>query len=361
MSAGEIHIEIETPLESFSLRVNEQFATQQIVTLFGPSGSGKTTLLRSLSGLYRPKHARLRVDQEVWQDDRSNTFLPPWMRSVGVVFQEASLLGHLSVKGNLQFGFKRSKSATPSHLHYVIDALDIGTLLERQPHTLSGGQKQRVALARALVTQPKLLLLDEPLAALDIGAKETLLPFIQTVSTNFNTSVIYVTHSPAEVAFLSHTLMVLNQGEVKICAPVSQALANTQNPWILGDDVSSVLECQVIQKDAHYGLLLLGFDGGELWVKDTGLPLHEQTRVRLLAKDVSLALSQPKDSSIQNILFATIVWTMDDPREKSQALIQLKTGESLIWAKITRRAMNQMNLQRGQAVWAQVKSVALMD
>ena len=361
MSPSLIHIDIDTPLESFSLRVNVELPAQQIVTLFGHSGSGKTTLLRCLSGLTRPKRAFIRVDDEVWQDDRQGHFTPPWMRSIGVVFQEASLFAHLSVMENLQFGFKRSPNPSATQLQHVIEAFDIGELLHRSPQTLSGGQKQRVALARAMTTNPKLLLLDEPLAALDPVAKENLLPLIKSTCKDFRTSLIYVTHSPHEVAYLSQTLMVLNNGVINACAPLLEALSNSQNPWILGDDVASILECEVTQKDPQFGLLLLSFTAGALWVKDSGLALNERTRVRLLAKDVSLSLSQPKDSSIQNTLPTQIALILDDPKERSQALVQLKVGESLIWSRITQRAVKQLNLHVGQSAWAQVKSVALMD
>jgi len=361
MSQSLIHIDIDMPLESFSLRINEELPAQQIVTLFGGSGSGKTTLLRCLSGLTKPKRAFIRVDDEVWQDDSQHHFLPPWMRSVGVVFQEASLFEHLTVMENLNFGFKRSKSSNSTQLKNVIEAFNIGDLLHRLPQSLSGGQKQRIALARAMTTKPKLLLLDEPLASLDPRAKENLLPLIKSACKDFQTSLIYVTHSPEEVAYLSHTLMVLNNGAIHVCAPLIQALANSKDPWILGDDVASILECQVIQKDEKFGLLQLSFSSGSLWVKDTGLEIKEETRVRLLAKDVSLSLSQPQDSSIQNALLTQIVLILDDPNERSQALVQLKLGDSLIWSRITQRAVAQLGLHVGQSTWAQVKSVALMD
>ena len=155
--------------------------------------------------------------------------------------------------------------------------------------------------------------------------------------------------------------MVLNNGAIHVCAPLIQALANSKDPWILGDDVASILECQVIQKDEKFGLLQLSFSSGSLWVKDTGLEIKEETRVRLLAKDVSLSLSQPQDSSIQNALLTQIVLILDDPNERSQALVQLKLGDSLIWSRITQRAVAQLGLHVGQSTWAQVKSVALMD
>ena len=361
MSQSLIHIDIETPLESLTLRVKAQLPSEQIVTLYGHSGSGKTTLLRCLSGLTKPKRAFIQVDDEIWQDDSTQHFVPPWMRSIGVVFQEASLFRHLTVMENLTFGLKRTENASPSQLKHVIEAFDMGALLHRSPQTLSGGQKQRVALARAISTHPKLLLLDEPLASLDPMAKENLLPLIKSACKDFHTSLIYVTHSPHEVAYLSHTLMVLNEGSIKVCAPLVEALSNSQDPWILGDDVASILECQVTQKDAPFGLLLLSFAGGALWVKDSGLALHDKTRVRLLAKDVSLTLSEPQDSSIQNALLSQIVLILDDPKEPSQSLVQLRTGESLIWSRITQRAVAQLNLRMDQSVWAQIKSVALMD
>lgn len=361
MSQGLIKIEVETPLESFTLRINEQLPTQQIITLFGHSGCGKTTLLRCLSGLNRPKHGYIKIDEEVWQDDRVQKFVPPWARSIGVVFQEASLFGHLTVLDNLNFGFKRSKTSQVSRLKDIVEAFDIGELLHRLPHSLSGGQKQRVALARAMSTNPKLLLLDEPLASLDPEAKNKLLPLIKSSCKDFNTSMIYVTHSPQEVAYLSHTLMVMSQGVISVCAPLLEALSNSNNPWILGEDVSSVLEGQITQRDAAFGLVQLSFEGGNLWAKDTGLKISEKVRLSILAKDVSLSLSQHTDSSIQNSLLTQIVAIIDDPVESSQSLVQTRLASSLIWSRITQRAIHQLNLQIGQNVWLQIKAVALME
>ncbi|HEX6735124.1 MAG TPA: molybdenum ABC transporter ATP-binding protein, partial [Azonexus sp.] len=277
----------------FALDVDLTLPGRGVTALFGPSGSGKTTLLRCIAGLERAPHGRVAFNGQVWQDDAS--WLPTHRRPLGYVFQEASLFPHLDVLGNLRYGLKRS-GARPAGLEQAIELLGIGHLLKRRPDTLSGGERQRVGIARALAVGPEILLMDEPLAALDLKRKQEILPYLERLHDELDIPVLYVSHAPDEVARLADHIVVLDSGRVVAAGPLGETLARLDLPIRLGEDASVVLEATVGMIDTEWHLARVDFAGGGLWTRDRGLPAGRRVRVRVLARDVSLAIAEPGPS-----------------------------------------------------------------
>jgi molybdate transport system ATP-binding protein len=342
----------------FVLDVDLQMPARGVTALFGPSGSGKTSLLRCIAGLERGAAGRLVVNGELWQD--ANTFVPTHQRALGYVFQEASLFPHLSVLANLLYGRRRSKDAARVSLDHAIDLLGIGALLPRKPEHLSGGERQRVAIARALATGPRLLLMDEPLAALDAARKQEILPYLERLHAELEIPLLYVSHAPDEVARLADHLVVLAAGRVVTSGALSTTLTRLDLPAQLGDEKAAVLAGTVGEVDSQWHLVRIDFDGGSVWTRDQGLAAGHPVRVRIAARDVSLALEKPEQSSIQNLL-PGVVDALGDDEYPGQLLVRVSVGGVLLLASLTRRAAAALNVRPGQAVWVQVKSVALME
>ena len=355
-----IALRLRLPRTGFALDVDLALPASGITAISGPSGSGKTTLLRCAAGLERAPEARVVVDGEVWQDTAQGLFRPTWQRPLGYVFQEASLFDHLDVRGNLAFGQRRARRAQPSvDLDALVALLGIAGLLDRRPHQLSGGERQRVAIARALATQPRILLLDEPLAALDFARRQEILPWLERLRDELRIPMLYVTHSGDELARLADHLVLLDQGRVRATGPLAQTLARIDLPAIPGEEAGALLHATIVERDARWQLAQVRFDGGALWIADAGLAVGHAVRVRVLARDVSLALAPPERSSIQNVLPCT-VRAIAAGAHPSQALVQLACGGSLLLARITARAVDTLGLREGSPVWAQVKSAALV-
>jgi len=350
-------LQLERP--AFRLCADVQLPGTGITVVFGQSGSGKTSLLRCVAGLDRPDQAHIAVHGQVWQDDKQGVFLAPWKRPVGYVFQEASLFPHLDVRANLHYGLRRAKDADPAALHEAIALLGIGNLLARDVAALSGGERQRVAIAAALALRPGLLLLDEPLAALDTPRRQEIMPWLERLRDQVRIPMLYVTHSVDEVARLADHLLVLSQGQVQASGPVSQVLAGLQPPIALGEDMAAIFSATVQARDPRWQLMQVQFGDANLWIKDGGQPLGTAVRLRLWARDISLARSRASDTSIQNLLPATVAALLPDAHP-SQVLVQLQCGGQGLWARITARAAQALELQVGSAVWAQIKSAALV-
>ncbi len=347
---------------AFELAVDLVLPAAGITVLYGASGSGKTTLLRCVAGLTRAPSGRVRIGPELWQDDAARSFVPTWRRSLGYVFQEASLFEHLTVQRNLHFGLRRRRSAEASRaLDAAIALLGIGPLLARMPAGLSGGERQRVAIARALATQPRLLLLDEPLAALDAARKQEILPWLERLRDELRTPMMYVTHSADELARLADHVVVLEQGRVQVQGPVGDVLAAIDSPVLAGDDIGALIAGHVAEHDSRWHLMRVDFEGGSLWLRDAALPLGHAVRLRLLARDLSLATAEPSASSIQNHLLGMVESAAPDAHP-SQMLVRVRVGAAtLLVARITARSFDSLALQPGQPVWLQLKSVALLQ
>ena len=360
-SAADSRIRLQVVREGFRLAVDLALPATGITVLFGASGSGKTTLLRCVAGLERAPQGLVRIGSQVWQDDEARIFLPTWRRPLGYVFQEASLFEHLTVKGNLHFGLKRTGSRDDGQvLDAAIRLLGIDKLLDRLPAGLSGGERQRVAIARALATQPRLLLLDEPLAALDHARKQEILPWLERLRDELSTPMLYVTHSADELARLADHLVVLDQGRVTAEGPAASVLAAIASPVLAGDDIGALLAGRVVERDTRWHLSRVAFDGGSLWLRDSGLPVGHLVRLRVLARDVSMAIEEPHGTSIQNHLPCTLESSAPDVHP-SQVLVRVRVGTSTLVARITGRSFDALGLQPGKSAWLQVKSVALLE
>ena len=342
----------------FALNVDITIPGRGVTALFGHSGSGKTTLLRCIAGLERVPQGFLCVNGEVWQDDKD--WMPTHKRPLGYVFQEASLFSHLTVMGNLRYGLKRMSDAGQVSLTQAIELLGIGHLLDRKPDSLSGGERQRVAIARVLAVSPRILLMDEPLAALDLKRKQEILPYLEHLHDELNIPVLYVSHSPDEVARLADHLVVLDDGRVLANGPLAETLARLDLPIRLGEDVGVVIDATIGAIDDHWHLARVDFSGGSLWTRDRELPIGRKVRVRVLARDVSLAQEHPGQSSIQNVLHGRIDAIAND-EHPGLALVRVQVGDSALVARLTKRAAAELNVTLGQALWVQVKSVALME
>ena len=341
----------------FQLAVNLELPGQGITAISGPSGSGKSTLLRAVAGLDRVAHAEVVVNDMVWQDDQQ--FVPVHARPLGYVAQQASLFAHLSVRANLEFGWRRTRTQQRRiQWHDVVELLALGPLLERRPHRLSGGEQQRVAIARALLTSPRLLLLDEPLAALDSAHKAEILPYLEALHTRFDLPTLYISHAADEIARLADHLVLLRDGQVLASGPLLATLARLDLP-VDGEDAGVVLIGQVAERDTQWHLVRVAFDGGSLWVRDAGHSVGASVRVRVLARDVSIALSPALDSSALNSLAATVEQIADDVHP-ALARVRLRAGASPLLARLTRRSCDALALVPGAAVWLQIKAVALL-
>ncbi|MBL5978532.1 molybdenum ABC transporter ATP-binding protein [Comamonas sp. NyZ500] len=344
----------------FELDVDLQLPGQGVTALFGPSGCGKTSCLRSLAGLERAQ-GRVTVNQTVWQDDASRQWLPTHQRALGYVFQEASLFPHLSVQRNIDYGLKR----TPQERRKVskeraVELLGISHLMDRMPATLSGGERQRVAIARALATSPEVLLMDEPLAALDAQRKAEVLPYLEQLQRHLRIPVIYVSHSMDEVARLAQHMVLLGAGKVLAQGSVTELLSSLDLPLAHGDVASSVVHATVQAHDAADHLSTLIFDGGQLQLV-MARPREPGSTVplRVQARDVSLSLLRPEGSSILNILPVQVLGLREDG--PGQVMVSLQAGGTRLLARITRHSAKALQLQAGMPVYAQIKGMALLD
>jgi len=354
---GGIEARFRLDWPGFALNVDLQLPARGVTALFGPSGSGKTSLLRCIAGLERAADGRLVINGEVWQD--AQVWLPTHKRPLGYVFQEASLFPHLTVAGNLHYGRSRSREGQRLSLEHSIELLGIAPLLGRKPEHLSGGERQRVAIARALAVGPRLLLMDEPLAALDLARKQEILPYLERLHEELEIPLLYVSHAPDEVARLADHLVVLDSGRVIASGPLARTLTQLDSPLGWGDDSGAVIEGVVAAVDSYWHLVRIDFAGGNLWTRDHGLAPGSCVRVRILARDVSLALEKCEHSSIQNLL-PGLVDALGDDSHPAQLLVRVRVGETLLLASLTRRAAAALGLRVGLALWVQVKSVALL-
>jgi molybdate transport system ATP-binding protein len=285
----------------FTLDVDLNVPARGVTMLFGPSGCGKTTLLRAIAGLEHCAGGFLRVGEMVWQEE--GLFVPPHRRSLGYVFQEPSLFAHLSVRRNLEYGLRRvPEGERRVSLERAIELLRIGHLLGRRPGQLSGGERQRVAIARALAVSPRLLLMDEPLAALDLMRKQEILPYLESLHRELDIPVLYVSHFPDEVARLGDHLVLMEAGRVRAAGPIAGMLTRLDLPLAQGGDAEALIEVTVAGHDAGYELTYLDFPGGRFTVTRKELPLGERVRLRVVARDVSLTLERQSGTSILNAL-----------------------------------------------------------
>lgn len=366
MTANDLQLRAQLQRTDFTLDVDMTLPGHGITALFGPSGSGKTTCLRVLAGLERAARGQVRVGDATWQDSARGVFVPTHQRALGYVFQEASLFDHLTVEGNLRFGFDRTPATLRRHdWRHGLELLGIGHLLQRWPHQLSGGERQRVAIARALATSPQLLLMDEPLAALDAARKAEILPWLEQLHEALDVPVVYVTHSLDEVARLADHVVLLDQGRAQAEGPLADMLTRADLPLAQGDGAVSVLMGRCSGFSPSDLMAVYDIDGGHLLLPQSrqGVPRQGKgARLSIQARDVSLSLQQPVQTSVLNVLPARVT----DVQEAvpGQVLVGLRLGPdgegARLLSRISRLSCNRLGIAPGLAVYAQIKGVAMV-
>jgi molybdate transport system ATP-binding protein len=355
-----LHMQLQLQRGDFVLDVNDSLPHTSIIAVFGPSGAGKTSLLRCLAGLEPAAAGVLALNHTTWQDQARRLFVPHHQRGIGMVFQEARLFDHLTTRENLEYGLRRTPAAQRRlSLEEVVTALQLEPLLKRTPQQLSGGEAQRIALGRALLACPQLLLLDEPLSALDRALKDAILPFLAQLPGRLGMPIIYVSHTLDEVIRLADHLLLLEDGRISSHGPLADMFQRLDLSLAQRDDAGAVLEAEVQVHDDHYHLTTLGFADQQLTVSRLAYTIGTRLRLHIQARDVSLTLQPPADTTILNILPCTIA-ALASARSPAQSLIKLETAGQVLLARVTRKSCEQLDLRPGMKVYAQIKSVALV-
>lgn len=332
-----------------------------VTAVFGPSGSGKTTIVNGVAGLLRPDAGRIVLNGAPLFEAARARFVPPHKRRIGYVFQDARLFPHMSVAQNLRYGARFAKARNPQEFDRIVDLLGLEALLKRQPNALSGGEKQRVAIGRALLSDPQLLLMDEPLAALDDARKSEILHYLERVHAQAQLPILYVSHSMAEVARLATSLVLLKQGRVVASGALETVLADPQAVGAFGvREAGAVLSATLAAQEAD-GLTRLETGGGSVWLPQVAGQVGDALRLRILAQDVMLATERPQAISALNILSARIESLHDGAGPG--VLVRLSLGreatQAQLLARITRRSAQALSLKAGQPVFAVLKAVSV--
>jgi molybdate transport system ATP-binding protein len=352
-----IRVDLRLDRGGFRLAADFEVPSTGFTALFGPSGCGKTTLLRAIAGLEPAAEGTLRVGQESWQDGSHR--LPPHRRPVGYVFQQPVLFAHLGVRENLRFGMQRRRRAR-SGLEYdqVVELLGLSAMLERRVPGLSGGEQQRVAIAQALLSEPRLLLMDEPLSALDQASRSLLLPYLDEMQRELAIPVLYVSHALDEVARLTDRMVLMRDGQVVTSGEINELLTRLDLQMAHGRNAEAVVHATVYAHDAVDQLTELRFGGGQLWVPRVEAPPGTGVRLRLRARDVSLALQPLQGTSILNSFPVVVSELVEDG--PAQIMVRLTAGDATLLARVTRRSQRLLAIEPGKRLHAQVKSVALL-
>ena len=358
-----IEVDVQKRLGAFELVAQFTAPSSGITALFGRSGTGKTTLVNALAGLIRPDRGRIAIDEEILFSAAENIDRRPERRRLGYVFQEGRLFPHYTVRGNLCYGMPRGTPRDPAlSFEAVVELLRLEPLLKRRPHDLSGGEKQRVAIGRALLADPRLLLMDEPLASLDLAHRAEILPFIEQLRDRLRIPIVYVSHAMEEVVRLADTLVLMSEGRVAAVGAVEDLTSRLDLRPLTGRfEAGVVIRASVAGSDLVFGLTELAFPGGRLRVPHLGLPLGTAVRARIRARDVALALDRPKGLSILNVFAGRVVEIAADQGPMVDVRLDIGKPDRPVplWARITRRSTHDLQLEVGKPVYALVKSVAL--
>jgi molybdate transport system ATP-binding protein len=354
-----ISVQLRHDFGGFALDATFEIPRPGITALFGPSGSGKTTIVNAIAGLLKPQQGRIVIGDDVVLDTKTRIFVPPRLRRIGYVFQDSRLFPHMSVESNLRFGWRRSAMrADESEFARIVALLGLEPLLSRRPLKLSGGEKGRVALGRALLSSPRLLLLDEPLSALDGARKGEIMPYLERLRDDAKLPMLYVSHSLDEVARLADDVIVLQAGRIVAQGPVFDMLAGLEFSELTGaPSYGAVIDTRVAAHRGEDGLSTLAFDGGELIVPLLSAPIGSRLRVRIRAEDVMLAVEEPRGISANNILRCTV--TAIRETGASHADVQLFCGGARLLARITKASAKRLALVPGSTVFAIAKSVTV--
>ncbi|MCE9686122.1 molybdenum ABC transporter ATP-binding protein ModC [Shewanella sp. AS16] len=351
-----LNIKLEKRLGDICLKVDASLPLKGVTAVFGLSGAGKSSLINMLAGLVTPDSGSIALGQEWLFNSELGINLAVEKRRTGYVFQDARLFPHYKVRGNLNYG---NRDKDPAHFDLIVALLGLESLLERYPGTLSGGEKQRVAMGRALLSRPRLLLLDEPLASLDAPRKRELLPYLQALAERLAIPIIYVSHSLDEILQLADRLLVLERGQQVACGPLQQVWdSQALRPWVEAPAQGSLLLAEIGEVHPEYNMtrLRLG-DNAELWVSGRLTNVGDSVRVRVHSQQVSVCLQRPEGSSIRNILAVTLaeIRQLDEDRVR----LKLTLAGTHLWANITPWARDELGLTVGQALFAQIKGLSI--
>ncbi|HEY9032009.1 MAG TPA: molybdenum ABC transporter ATP-binding protein [Kangiella sp.] len=368
---SELALDLKLQKTGFRVTANQSISLQGITVIWGPSGSGKSLLLRAIAGFERPQGSML-LDDMTLLCSQSSVFVPPYQRHVAYVAQQPELFAHLTVKQNLEYGYQRRGDSAPRAYSFneVVTALGLAKFLNKKPSTLSGGQKQRCAIAQALLSYPKLLLMDEPLSALDDQARQTIISYLAQIPRLFNVPIIYVTHAYEELLKLADHVLPVKEGVVTGCFPLEDYCSNYNNQSLPAEQLCSVLVGQIeaesreqenkstehraSQKD--YGLSRLSCEHQNLYIPQV-MAVNNPLKIIVYAKDVSVSLSKVTDSSILNLLEVTVEQIID--YSTTSKLLLLKLGQQSLFSLITKKSAAELNIRQGQNVIAQIKAVSM--
>jgi molybdate transport system ATP-binding protein len=354
-----LEVDIEHRLAEFALDVHFR-SGRGLTALFGRSGAGKTSIVNAIAGLIRPQQGRIVIDGAVLLDTARGICVPTHRRRVGYVFQEGRLFPHLTVRHNLLFGhwFAPGRERRAARFDDIVDLLGIAPLLDRRPGRLSGGEKQRVAIGRALLTSPRLLLMDEPLASLDARRKGEILPYLERLRDEAEVPIVYVSHSVTEVTRLATTIVLISDGRVRAVGPVQEVMGRADLYPLAGRfEAGAVLAVRVVRHDPHWHLTELAGGFGKLVVPHLEAPVGAALRVRIRARDVILAATAPSGISALNVLPGRVESLV--PIEQSALEVELRVGSERLLARVTRRSGETLDLAPGRAVFAVIKTVAI--
>lgn len=352
-----LQIKIQAKLHKKDFFLDADFCVplEGITAIWGASGCGKTTLLRVIAGLEPNAKANICIGKKQWQTQ--NSFIPAHQRSIGYVFQESGLFPHLNIRDNVEYGYRRTPvNKRKLRLADLIKIMNIEEFLDKMPFQLSGGQRQRVAMAQSLATSPQLLLLDEPLSALDQHGKRNIIQSLKTLKNELHIPIIYVSHSHDEITSLANHIVFVDQGKVSATGAVNDVLTRPDLPFVYESNSASVIAARVTSHDEEYGLTRINFEGLEMLVPQMDLDIGQAMRIKVFASDISLNTTKSKTSTILNILPAHI--HAMNKLDRTRMLITLKIGEQFITAHITQKSVDALHLRNEMNIYAQIKTLA---
>ena len=351
-----LHIDVKKQLGTLPLEAHLDIPSQGATALFGLSGSGKSSLINLVSGLINPDEGVIALNDRELFNSAQNVCVPINQRNIGYVFQDARLFPHYTVNGNLRYGMKNTSK---DEFNYIVELLGIGHLLKRYPITLSGGEKQRVAIGRALLTDPEILLMDEPLSALDLPRKRELMNYLERLSKEINIPILYVTHSLDELLRLAERVVLLTNGKVE-AYDVLESIWDSPLflPWKQENEQSAVLSLPVFMHNPSYKMTALSIGDQNIWIHQVEAQLNEKVRICIHSSDVSISLNKVEQSSIRNTLYGRIVKILE---LENRVDLKLDIGGKHLWASISKWSFHDLALQLGQLVYAQIKAISVMS
>lgn len=351
-----LHIDVKKQLGTLPLEAHLDIPSQGVTALFGLSGSGKSSLINLVSGLINPDEGVIALNDRELFNSAENVCVPINQRNIGYVFQDARLFPHYTVNGNLRYGMKNTSK---DEFNYIVELLGIGHLLKRYPITLSGGEKQRVAIGRALLTDPEILLMDEPLSALDLPRKRELMNYLERLSKEINIPILYVTHSLDELLRLAERVVLLTNGKVEAYDVLESIWESPLFlPWKQENEQSAVLSLPVFMHNPSYKMTALSIGDQNIWINQVEAQINEKVRICIHSSDVSISLNKVEQSSIRNILYGRVIKILE---LENRVDLKLDIGGKHLWASISKWSFHDLALQVGQLVYAQIKAISVMS